>query len=74
MFFLSLISNSVEFWSVNHASIHENPESKVFKYIKFVGEISSNWPNDLLETKVYNTLESSDNHYWQYYRVVILLQ
>ena len=29
-------------WSVNHTSLHENSELDVFKYIKFVGEISDN--------------------------------
>ena len=42
------ISSSLEFWSVNHASIHGNSELNVFKSIKFLGEIYSNRPNDLL--------------------------
>ena len=40
MFILSSVSNSLGFWSVNHTSIYENSESKVLKYIKFLGEIS----------------------------------
>ena len=60
MFLLSSISSSLEFWSVNHISIYENSELKVFKNIKILGEISNNWPNDLLGTKVYKTLV--DNH------------
>ena len=57
MLILSSISSGLEFWSVNHTSIYENSESKVFKGIKLLGEIY-NWPNDLLGTNVYKTLES----------------
>ena len=53
MFILSCISSGLEFWSISHAF-----ESKVFTKIKFLGEISNNWPNDLLGTNVYKTLES----------------
>ena len=52
------ISSSLEFWSVNHTSIYKNSESKVFKNINSFGEISNNWPNDLLGTNVLKTLES----------------
>ena len=31
MFVLSSISSGLEFWSVNHTSVYENSESKVFK-------------------------------------------
>ena len=58
MFTLSSISSGFEFWSVNHTSIHDNSELKVFKNIKFLSEISNNWPNDLFRMKVYKTLES----------------
>ena len=58
MFILSSTSSSLEFWLVNHTSIYENSELNVYKNIKFLGEISSNWPNYLLETHVYKTLES----------------
>ena len=54
MFILSSISSDSEFWSVNHTLVYENSDSKVFK---FLGEISNNWPNDLLGTNVYKTLE-----------------
>ena len=57
MFILSSISSGLEFWPVNHTSIYENSESKVFENIKFMGEISNNCPNDLLGTNVYKTLE-----------------
>ena len=57
MFILSSISSDVEFWSVNHTSIYEKSESNVFKNIKFLGEISNNWRNDLLGKNVYKTLE-----------------
>ena len=52
MFILSSISRGLDFWSVNHTSIYENSELKVFKNIKFLAEISNNWPNDLLGTNV----------------------
>ena len=54
---LSSISRGLELWFVNHTSIYENSESNIFKNIKFLGEISSNWPNDLIETSVYKTPE-----------------
>ena len=49
MFVLFSISSGLEFWSVNHTSIHENSEWKAVKNIKFLGEIY-NWPNDLFGT------------------------
>ena len=58
MFILSSIFSGLKCWSVNHTSMHENSELKIFKNIKFLNEISNNWPNDLLETNVYKTLES----------------
>ena len=62
MFLLSFISSGLEFWSVIHTSITKNSEVKVFKNTKFLGEISNNWPNHLLRTNIYNTLESfADN-------------
>ena len=57
IFILSSISRGLEFWSANHTSIYESSESNVFTNIKFLGEISNNWPNDLLGTNVYKTLE-----------------
>ena len=58
MFILSSISSTLELWSVNHTSIHENSESNIFKNIKVSGEILNNWPNNLLGAKVHKTLES----------------
>ena len=58
MFTLSSTSSGLEFWSVSHTLIHKNSELSVFKNIKFSGEISSNWPNNLLGINVYKTLES----------------
>ena len=64
MFILSSVSSGLEFWSVNHISIDENSELKVFKNIIFFlggvggGGISNNWPTDLLGTNVCETLES----------------
>ena len=57
IFILSSISSGLEFWSVNHKSICENPEPNVFENVKFSGEILNNWPNDLLGTCVCKTLE-----------------
>ena len=57
MFILSSISRGLEFSSVNHTSIYKNSELNVFKNIKLLGEISNDWPNDLLEINVYKTLE-----------------
>ena len=56
-FIFSSISSGLEYWSVNQTSMYENSELKVFKNLNFVGEISSNWPNDLLGTNVYKTFE-----------------
>ena len=50
MFILCSISSGLEFWSVSHPAIYENSESKVLKNIKFLGEISNDWPNYLLGT------------------------
>ena len=52
MFILSSISSGLIFCSLNHNLIYENYELKV------TCETSSNLPNDLLVTNVYNTLES----------------
>ena len=57
---MSSISNGWLFWSVNHTSMAWNSELDIFKKIKFVGEIFSNWPNSLFGTNVHKTLES----YW----------
>ena len=57
MFLLSSITRGLEFWSVNHTSIHENSELKVYKKIKLFGEIFSNWLNDLLGANVSKTFE-----------------
>ena len=58
MFILSSISSALEFWSVNYTSEYENSELNVFKNIKLWGEVSSNWPNDILGKNVDKTLES----------------
>ena len=72
MFILSFISSGLEFWSVNHTSIYKNSELNAFKNMKFLAEISSNWPNDLLRTNIYKTFDVY-NRCWQYYSRVILL-
>ena len=52
IFNLCSISRGSEFGSVNHISIYKNSESNISKNIKFSGEISNNWPKDLLGTNV----------------------
>ena len=59
MVILSSISSGLEFWSVNNNLIYENSELKVFRNINFFDEKSSNWPNELLGTKV--LLNLADN-------------
>ena len=61
MFILFSISSGLEIWSINHTSIYENSESKDFKNVKFLDEISNNWLNDLLETKVTRLFNIADN-------------
>ena len=65
MLILSSISKSLEYFSKNNISAHgnntsanETSKSKVFKNIKFLGEISNNWLNYSLGTNVYRTIES----------------
>ena len=55
---LSSITDGLLFWSVNHTSVSLYSELNAFQKIWFVGEISNRLPNDLLGTKIYNTLES----------------
>ena len=57
MLISSYIFSDLEFCSVNFSSVYENSELKVFKNIKYLGEMSSNWPSNLLGTNVYETLE-----------------
>ena len=56
MFTFSSISRSLEFWSVNYTSMYGD-SWVFFKVKKYLGEISNNWPDHLLGTNVYNTLE-----------------
>ena len=75
MFILSSFCSCLEFSSVNQTSTYEHNELKVFKNIKYLSEISNNWPNDLLGTNVYTKLLNlTDNCCWQYYNGLILLQ
>ena len=55
MLVLSYIPSGLEFWSTNHTSIYENSELNVFQDMKYFGEISSNWPSDLLGINNYKT-------------------
>ena len=58
MFILSTVSKGLEISLVNLTSINENSELRVFKNIKFLCEISNDWPHDLLQRNVYKTTES----------------
>ena len=42
MFIFFSFSSGLEFWLVDHTSIYENSESKVFKNIKCFDEIANN--------------------------------
>ena len=57
MFILPSISRVLWFWYLNYTSVYENSESNVLKNLTFLGEISSNRPNDLLGTNIYNTVD-----------------
>ena len=54
---LSSVSKGLEFWSVNHIPIYENSESKIFKTIKFLVEMSNIYPSNLLGTNICKALE-----------------
>ena len=59
MFVASSTSSTSEFWSVSHTSIQKNSELNILRNIKFLSKKFNKWPNDLLGTNVYKTLESS---------------
>ena len=46
------ISSSLKFWSINHTSMYRGSESKVFENKTFLGELSNNYPKDLLGTNI----------------------
>ena len=73
MLILSSISRGLEVWSVNHTSVYENSGLKVFKIIKFLDEISNNWPSNILGTYLYKTFEFLWNYYWQCYNLLKLI-
>ena len=64
-FISSSLYSDLEFSSVNHTSIYESSKSNVRKNIKFLGEISNNWSNDLLGANVHKTIESSWQLLWK---------
>ena len=57
MFIFSSIFTGLDLWSINHTSIYENSESKVFLKVTFLGEISKNWLNYLLGINIYKARE-----------------
>ena len=52
MLILSPNSSGLYFWSVNHTPMHEHFELKAFKDTNLFDEMSSDWPNDLLDTNL----------------------
>ena len=58
MFISSSISIGLEYWSVNHTSLCNKTELKVFENRKCLGETSNNRLSDLLGTNVCKTIES----------------
>ena len=72
MFILTFVSSGLEFYSVNHTSVNENSELRIFKNIELL-EISNIWPNGLFETNFRRLLNHVDNRCWQYYNGLILL-
>ena len=71
LFILSSISSGLEIWSVNHTSIYENFEWNLFKNIKFLSEITNNWPNDLSAANVFKTLKLLTTLQWTHTTLVI---
>ena len=57
MFILYSIWSGLKPWSVDQTSIYENSGFKVFENNNFLGEILNNWPNGLLETNLFKTLD-----------------
>ena len=53
MFIQFSIISGLKSWLVNHTPIYQN--SNIFKNIELLGEISNNWPNNLLGTNVQKT-------------------
>ena len=68
------ISSGLEFLSVNHTSIYGKSELKVFKNIIFLVKYL------IIDQRIFNEqmyiwfLTFVDNHCWQYYNELILLQ
>ena len=52
MFILSFVFSGSDFCSVNHTSLYQKSALKVFKNMKFLGEIFKTFRNDLLGTDV----------------------
>ena len=75
IFILSFVSSSLEFWSVNHTSIYEKSKLKVFENVKFF-LVKYLIIGQMIYSKQMCTrlLNHSDNHCWQYYNGLILIQ
>ena len=61
MHILSSICRELESWSVNDTTIYECSESNFFINIRFLGEISNNWPNDYNENTWIFLITNIDN-------------
>ena len=73
MFILSSLSSGLEFWSVNHTSVYENSELKVFRKEEFLGKTSNNWRNNLHAHIYTSLLNNGDCNCLQYYNRLMLL-
>ena len=72
---MSSISNDWLFWSVNHTSMAWNSELNVFEKIwAFLWKFLIDYQMVYLEQMYTKLLNVFDNHYWQCYDELILLQ
>ena len=67
------ISNSIEFWLVNHTSIYESNELNIFKNIRFLGEILIIDQATYRQQMYTKLLIYVDSHFWWRYNGKILL-
>ena len=67
------ISNSIEFWLVNHTSIYESNELNIFKNIRFLGEILIIDQATYRQQMYTKLLIYVDSYFWWRYNGKILL-
>ena len=61
-FIMSPMNSGLEFWSVNPTKMYENPESYVFRNMKFVGEVANIAQLIYVQQINTNLLNLVDNH------------